>query len=374
MTSSDRDRAIATWLRGRIDEGRMPGGVWWVGGRDRPASVGAVGWAALEPEPEPARLDTLYDLASLTKPLATATLAVLLDQDGVIGLDDRCTSLLPEFRGGPYADVTLADLATHRSGLPAWRPLYVEARGREAVVRTIAAEPPDGARGAALYSDLGYLALGVAIERAAGSDLARLFRERVAAPLGLQDIGYGVDSDRAARVAPTERGNVHERALAGERGRRDRFRRHLIRGAVHDGNAHALGGTAGHAGLFGTAEEVARIALAWLADGPLGLEEGSRRRILRPANPGGERTVGLVLARASGAARGILPDDAPGHLGFTGTSLWIVPERGQVAVLLTNRVHPEVDPGDFQDVRRGFHARALATVPPPADPAARGLE
>ena len=359
MNSLDRDRAIGTWLEGRVAESRMPGAVWWVGGPDRDTSHGAVGCAALEPTREAARVDTIYDLASLTKPLATATLAALLERDGGFDLENGCAELLPEFRGSPYADVTYADLAVHRSGLPAWRPLYVRARDRESALCEIAAESPEGARGSTLYSDLGYLALGIAIERAAGRDLAALFQERIAAPLGLRDTGYGVDPTRVASVAPTERGNAYERRLAGERGRGHRFRDRLIRGAVHDANAHALGGVAGHAGLFGTSADVARIALAWLADGPLGLDAKARSRILRPVFAGADRTVGLVLARASRAARGVLPDDAPGHVGFTGTSVWVVPGTGEIAVLLTNRVHPEVASADFQDVRRGFHRLAF---------------
>ena len=141
-----------------------------------------------------------------------------------------------------------------------------------------------------------------------------------------------------------------------------RFRDRLLRGEVHDANAHGLGGVAGNAGLFGTAAEVARIAEEILSPGRLELGEGARRRLLRPV--AGGRTVGMGLAAASGATRGILPGEAPGHTGFTGTSFWLLPRSRGVLVLLTNRVHPHVPAWSFQPVRRGFHRVAVRSPAP----------
>jgi CubicO group peptidase (beta-lactamase class C family) len=207
------------------------------------------------------------------------------------------------------------------------------------------------------YSDLGYILLGATLERAGGRSLPRLFAETVARPLGLTHTRYAGSSPPLDGAAATERGNAYERGLAGERGRNFAWRTHVLRGEVHDANAARLGGAAGHAGLFGTAEEVARLAREILEPRSLRLGEPARRRLLDPS--AGGRTVGFVTAATSSAARGILPPVAPGHTGFTGTSLWLDPDRGRLFVLLTNRVHPEVGPRDFQLVRRAFHRTAL---------------
>lgn len=353
---------VREFLSARAREGRMPGAAWWVGAEDGPVSHGAVGFALLEPTREPATPETPFDLASLTKPLGTAVLAAGLAED-VLPIDDPVARFVPEVAGSPYAEVTLRELGAHRGGLPAWRPLYLQARDAPSYARRIASEPPACPRGASLYSDLGYLLLGFAIARAAGRPLDALFETRVASPLGLRRTGYAGRGGRFPDAAATERGNVYERRLAGTEGEGYAWRETTIRGTVHDGNAWGLGGIAGHAGLFGTAEEVARIALAVLRPERLGLGRSSRDLWLRPATGSGGRSFGWLLARDSDSARGILEDEAVGHLGFTGTSVFVEPASGRVHVLLANRVHPEVPSEDFTEVRRGFH-RAAAGVRP----------
>jgi len=351
-----------------VDAGRAPGAVWWVERGGVPVSHGAAGAAATEPERDAAAEDTVYDLASLTKPLSTALLAALLEGEGALELDQACGRFLPELRRSPWSEVTLLELGTHRSGLPAWEPLYLSGTGRRSYLRAIAALAPTTTRGQVLYSDLGYIALGIAVERAAGRPLDVLFRERVATVLGLARTGFAVGDGPWARAAPTERGNAYERRLAGSRAGGARFRDHLLRGEVHDGNAFGLGGVAGHAGLFGTAEEVARIARAILSAAPnlAGLTSGARARLLSEQPAGSGRTFGFVTAAGSTAAAGVLPPTAPGHVGFTGTSIWLLPGIDAVVVLLTNRVHPEVEDVDFQPVRLAFHRAAaglLASAP-----------
>jgi CubicO group peptidase (beta-lactamase class C family) len=330
----------------------MPGASWWVGGPEGAVSSGAVG-EATEATP--------YDLASLTKPLATSLLAVILEREGRLSLGVTLGAAFPELRSTPYAAATLKDAAFHRAGFPAWKPLYLDGATREDYVASIAATGPAGPSGATLYSDLGYLLLGFAIERAGGAALDRLFEERVARPLSLPRCGFAGRSDRFRDAAPTERGNAYERRLAGPEAPADRFRDELIRGAVHDGNAWGLGGVAGHAGLFGTAVEVARIALALLEPPRLGRPRGSFEAMLGPSDAGG-RTLGMLSAQHTESVRGILADDAVGHFGFTGTSLWIEPSSSRVYVLLTNRVHPAVPPYDFIATRRGFHSAAVSVT------------
>ena len=333
----------------------MPAAQWWVGGPDGPASKGAQGSDVTEGTP--------FDLASLTKPLVTSLLAVLLEREGRLPLASTLGSLFPELRSTPYGPATLRDVASHRAGLPAWKPLYLEGVTREDYLRSIAATSAE-VPGSTQYSDLGYLLLGFAVERAGGAALDRLFEERVARPLGLSRCGFPGRSDRYRDAAPTERGNAYERRLAGASHDDPRFRGEPIRGSVHDGNAWGLGGVAGHAGLFGTAEDVARIALALLEPPRLGRPRGIFESMFRPVEGEGSRTFGFVTASQTESVKGVLAADAVGHFGFTGTSLWIEPAGARVYVLLTNRVHPEVPAEDFVPTRQAFHRAAVSLTAP----------
>ena len=349
------------FLRGEIERGAMPGAAWWVGSPRNVVAQGASGLAAREPRPVPLRSSTPFDLASLTKPLATALLAVILDRERLLSLDATIASVLPELSGSSFGQATLRDVAAHRAGLPAWMPLYLSGATSEAYLATIArcerAAPP----GATVYSDLGYLLLGFAVERASGSPLDRQFDERIARPLGLARCGFASASRSFADAAATEEDRAYERALALPAGLSHGPRTKIGRGEVHDGNAWGLGGVAGHAGLFGTAADVAAIALAILDPGLLGLAQDALRPMLHSVAEGrGFRTVGFVRAADSETVGGVLPDDAVGHLGFTGTSVWIDTGRSRVYVLLTNRVHPRVPEASFVPTRRGFHALAAA--------------
>ena len=345
--------AIGPFLARCVERGRMSGASYWVGRPRHVLAHGAVGRVAVAGERVTEA--TPFDLASLTKPLATATLYLLLEQEGTIEGRASIETWLPEAAGTPLGRLPLECLASHDSGLPAWAPLAARARDLAGylaeIVRLVATEP--GPRG--VYSDLGYILLGAALERATGTDLARLFERRIAWPLGLSRLGFAAAGRGDA--AATEEGNEYERVLAGAAGAGYRWRTRIPRGEVHDANAHGLGGVAGHAGLFGTAEEVACVCGEWLEPERLPLGASARERLLRAASSDG-RTLGLVLAAHSRAARGVLPDNAPGHTGFTGTSLWLDPQVGGIYVLLTNRVHPRVVPRDFQYLRRGFHRLA----------------
>ncbi|MCP3978970.1 MAG: beta-lactamase family protein [bacterium] len=345
-----------------LEGGRFPGACWWVEVEGRDPLCGVLGSAEVEPGNRELQLDTPFDLASLTKPLSTALLLVLLEQRGKLALDARLDSVLARFRGTPYANVTLLDLATHRSGLPAWSPLYVEATDLDGYLDAIAGSVPDVSRGETRYSDLGYIVLGAVLERVAGRALPQLFDALIARPLGLARAAFAVDGSRAGDAASTECGNLFERMLAGDAGQGHAWREEIPAGEVHDANAHTLGGAAGHAGLFGTCEDVASIAREILCGETLGLAGRQRERLLRLAPDSKDRTVGFVAASASKAARGVLPDDAPGHVGFTGTSLWLDPAASGFYVLLTNRVHPYVETSDFQEIRREFHRAALAAI------------
>ncbi len=347
---------VARFLEQQIDQRRMPGAVARVSGPDGTLGEWVLGRAALEPAPLDASIATLYDLASLTKPLCTALALAMLEQQGSCVLDCPVVEWLPELDGSPYANVSLLQIGAHGAGFPAWRPLYLRGGTTDAFLAAIATEPPEAPE-PTRYSDLGYLCLGVAVERIAGRSLDSWFADSVAGPLGLSGIGFATVVD-TSNAAPTERGNVYERTLAGAAGEGHGWRTELIRGEVHDGNAHALGGVAGHCGLFGILDDVAALARELLRPRTLPLGDRARRRLFEEAFPGARRSLGFVLADASDAARGVFDNDAPGHVGFAGPSLWFEPDRGRVYVLLTNRVHPVVDTADFQPVRAGFHRAA----------------
>jgi CubicO group peptidase (beta-lactamase class C family) len=351
--------AILRLLSGEVEGGRLPGASWRVEDADGVVEEGAVGFACLTPRREPATLQTPYDLGSLTKPLATAPALLRLHRDRRLDLRAPAAEAIEELRGAVYGTASLLEIGAHRAGFPAWKPLYLTARTLDDMLLAIARSDPAGPIGTTLYSDLGYMVLGAAAMRASGTTLDRLFEDGVARPLSLPRIGFAGPGSRFSDAAATERGNGYERRMAGEAGTGFAWREEIPRGEVHDGNAHLLGGVAGHAGLFGTAAEVAAIGLAMLASAPLALGPEERDVLLRPVAGPGSRTFGFTLAALSWAARDALPPDAPGHTGFTGTSLWLDPERGAVYVLLTNRVHPHVDDRrDLQPLRREFHRLA----------------
>jgi CubicO group peptidase (beta-lactamase class C family) len=354
---------LAEFLRAQVSAGSFPGAAWLVSSNGRVVDEGAVGDAVVVPQRVAATPETLYDLASLTKPLATALLAVRLQATGRLQLDDLVARHLPEWRTGDDRDgLTLLDLLTHRSGLPAWVPLYLYAHDVPGRVTHLAAMPRTGAPLVGVtYSCPNYLLAGFAVERAGGDRLDALFRKLVAEPLGLDEILFRPDPGLLTRIAATETGNARERELAGAAGDGyNAWRTDVIHGEVHDNNAHTLGGVAGNAGLFGTARGVARLAGLFLPGGPLlGDEERSLFGHNFTSGLEQDRAVGFQLATTPGCSAGPgIGTRGFGHTGFTGTSLWIDPEARRVVALLTNRVHPRFREFDMNAVRREFHALA----------------
>jgi len=346
----------------------FPGAVLAVGRSGRLAHLAAFGRLSYEPGADAAAPDTIYDLASLTKVVVTTTIAMTLVDEGRLDLDARVSTFVPGFRGGAKDRVTLRQLLSHSGGLAWWAPLYRDTEGKAAYLDAIAAmdlayEP--GAR--SVYSDLGFILLGNALERLAGaSSFEDLARERVLDPLGMKDSGYRPPAALGPRIAPTER---------------DPWRGRLLRGEVHDENAAALGGVAPHAGLFGTAGDLGRLAGMLLGGGAI-----DGRRVVSGATvalftrgagvPGSSRALGWDTPGDGSARRSSVPGEPGyssagsllsgrsfGHTGFTGTSLWMDPDRGAFVILLTNRVHPTRENDAIRAVR-----------PAVADAVVRGLE
>jgi CubicO group peptidase (beta-lactamase class C family) len=333
----------------------FPGAVLGVGGRAGLAHLRAFGRLSYAPDAAEVRTDTLYDLASLTKVIATTTLAMILVDEGRLDLDACVSSFDPGFHGGPKDRVTLRQLLTHSGGLQWWAPLYRELTGRPAYVGRIVAMDlayPPGTK--TVYSDLGLILLGDVLERLAGAPLDEAARRRIFEPLGMRDTQFLPPSALRPRIAPTED---------------DPWRGRVLRGEVHDENAFALGGVAPHAGLFGTAPDLARFARMLLGGGAL---EG--RRIVSSATvelfttragvPGSSRALGWDTPTDETGRRSSVPGEAGyssagslfstrsfGHTGFTGTSMWMDPERDLFVILLTNRVHPTRENNAIQAVR-----------------------
>lgn len=342
---------IQAALQSAVDDGVFPGAQLAVRRRGELQCLLVAGRLSSDPSGLPVQASTVYDLASLTKPLATVTSLLLLIQRAKVGLDDPVQQVLAELEGTPIGQATVRDLLTHRSGLPGWRPLYerLEARDivlgfsdgnqlvKQHVLRMIGDEPLIYARGERnVYSDLGFMLLGFLVERLSGMTLDRWCEEAIIRPLGADPLTFFPMAERpqsridVSRIAPTEQ---------------DQWRNRLLRGEVHDENAAAMGGVAGHAGLFGTAESVLAISGAWLRaycgnesilDGELARQFATRQE----STTGSSWALGWDTPSVQSSSGSCFSERSFGHLGYTGTSLWIDPLCELEVVVLSNRVHP----------------------------------
>lgn len=374
-------KKISDFLETRIDAGDFPSAVYLVAEKGEIKFHDALGYAVVEPESVEARLDTIYDVASLTKPLVTALMAAQQIEDKDTKLDSKIGDLFPAFTDTPIANRTIKDLATHSSGLPAWKPIYLltESPSQSNIGEVIANAELEDVGAKVTYSDLNFIALALVIE-GARPDLE--FDLEVATRLGLtrtyfNPLSRGFDRDE---IAASENGNAYERQTCVELGYLERqpeggfqnkFRNDLIWGEVHDGNAYFMGGVAGHAGLFSTAEEVFKIAQQFLPNHTQLLNPETCELFRTNFTPGlnEDRSFGFQLASTEGSTAGSkMSPGSFGHTGFTGTSLWIDPVKERVFVLLTNRTHNHQLPFvNINATRRTFHdlaAELLDHTPP----------
>lgn len=372
MKQGERHEEISNFLAGRIAAGDFPSAVYLVAERERVVFHDALGHAVREPALRPVALDTIYDLASLTKPLVTGLITARRVESGDISLDEEVRHYLPEFDAGDKRHITVRQIVTHTSGLAAWRPLYITTGGRrEDALRVIAAEPLESEPGAHVrYSDLGFITLGFLLERITGSRLADIARHEIFAPLNLKRTFFNPEMAMQTEMAACELGNRYERQMCGEMKTGEGYtgwREGLIWGEVHDGNAHFLGGAAGHAGLFSTASETLQIARQFL-EKTSGLLSPQTCALFRTNMTEGleeARSFAWQLAATKDSTAGtLLPSESFGHTGFTGTSCWIDPQHERIFLLFTNRTHaarslPFVN---INSVRRRFHSLAFAAL------------
>jgi CubicO group peptidase (beta-lactamase class C family) len=361
---------ITSLLTSRIHAGDFPSAVYIVAENSQVVFAGALGDAVRGPEQVPASFRTIYDLASLTKPLVTGLLCARLVESGEINLDDSIARHLPEFLRNDKRDITIRHLVSHSSGLPAWRPLYLLSESPERALEAIAGEDLMRKPGEkVVYSDLGFIALGFLLQRLAGVGLPQLAQKEIFEPLRLETTFFNPTAAYRTGIAACETGNAYERDMC-ERDFPDRsysaWRSELIWGEVHDGNAHFLGGAAGHAGLFSNAEETLRLANQFLGNHSKLLSDATCRLFCQNLTEGlnEARSFAWQLAVTKDSTAGpSLPGTAFGHTGFTGTSCWIDSQTERVFILLTNRTHSRALPfANINAVRREFHTLAVAAL------------
>jgi len=361
---------ISALLRNHIEAGDFPSAVYLVTERGQQIFADALGHAVVEPYRIAASLQTIYDLASLTKPLVTGLLCALRADAGELALDSAVAHYLPEFERTDRQMITVRQLLTHTSGLPAWRPLYILADAEpDRVLGVIAMEDLEYQPGTrVVYSDLGFITLGFLLERLTGKLLSDLARLEIFETLRLQSTFFNPEIAMQTGIAACEAGNAYERATTKEMGTPEynNWRQKLIWGEVHDGNAHFLGGAAGHAGIFSTANETARIAAQFVAAETEIFSPRTCELFRTNMTEGLEeaRSIAWQLAATPLSAAGTaLPPDSFGHSGFTGTSCWIDPTHERIFILLTNRTHVRPLPfANINSVRRAFHTLAVAAL------------
>lgn len=361
---------ISGFLAERIAASDFPSAVYLVAERGTAMLADPLGNAVAGQTPIPATQDTIYDLASLTKPLVTGLLCSRSIEAGELTLDSSVAHYLAEFDRTDKQDITVRQLLTHTSGLPAWQPLYILAEGdRDRAVGAIASLQLEHKPGThVVYSDLSFILLGFLLERMTGNRLSQLARQEIIDALKLERTFFNPEKAMQTGIAACEIGNAYEREMWSDSGGsayRD-WRQDLIWGEVHDGNAHFLGGAAGHAGLFSTARETSVLAQQFLAGESKLLQAKTCNLFRQNMTPGLEeaRTLAWQLAATKDSTAGPdLPADSFGHTGFTGTSCWIDPQHERVFILLTNRTHARKLPfANINSVRRTFHTLAVAAL------------
>lgn len=356
--SAEKLAQIDEAVRQAIDRGQLPGAVVVIVHRGRVIFRKAYGLRSREPAKVAMTPEIVFDLASLTKPIATATSIVLLIEQGKLRPTDRLAQHLPAFRRKETDGITLAQLLLHTSGFVADNPLSDYRNGRaEAIKRLYALKPVTEPGKRFTYSDVNYILLGEVVEKVSGLPLDQFAHKHIFAPLGMNETGFRPEGKLKARCAPTQQ----------------RDGKWLV-GAVHDPRAALLGGVAGHAGLFSTADDLAVYAQMLINGGEYG-----KRRILSPATvrlmtkphpvPKGQRTYGWDVRTGYSSNRGtVFPaGESFGHTGFTGTSIWIHPRSETAVIFLSNRVHPD-GKGNVTKLRGQVATIAATAILKPVDP------
>jgi uncharacterized protein YbbC (DUF1343 family)/CubicO group peptidase (beta-lactamase class C family) len=371
---------IDTIVEAEIAKKQLPGAVVLVGRQGKVVWRRAYGNRALEPQQETMTTDTIFDLASLTKVVATATSVMILVERGLVRLGDPVSRYIPEFAENGKRAITVEHLLVHRSGLIADNDIRDYEQGPEKAIENIWRLAPLSEAGSKMiYSDVNFIVLAELVRRVSGKAIDQFARENIFEPLGMKDTGYKPSDVLKARIAPTEQRGGADQNRSREGAAREGATtqpEHWMRGEVHDPRSYLLGGVAGHAGLFSTADDLAIYCQMILNGG-----EYQGRRILSPmgvarmteARPsagnmkdGNSRGLGWDVYSSFSANRGdLFPIGSFGHTGFTGTGLWLDPISETFVVFLSNRVHPTLDskkPADVGSLRSRIASVVAAAI------------
>ncbi len=366
---------ISKFLQSRIDAQDFPSANYLIAEKGEIVFCDALGFAVVEPEKIEAKVDTIYDLASLTKPLVTGLLCAKLIENGKLDLEQTVEFYLPElsrdleFSIFDNSDTTISELLFHTSVLPAWKPFYLFIQIRNEILNEIAKTIPNLEQSKVIYSDLNFLILTFLIEKLYRKRIDGIAKQEIFAPLNLENTFYNPPKDLQKRIAASELGNAYEKQISIESGfdvSKYDWRDYQLWGEVHDGNCWFMNGVSGHAGLFSTAEEIFKIARQFLANQTTLLKPETCElfRTNFTPNLNEARSVAFQLAATKDStASEALAKDSFGHLGFTGTSLWIEPETERIFILLTNRTHARELPfANINETRRRFHELAAEAL------------
>jgi len=342
----------------------FPGAVLGIGHRGKRTTL-LVGKFTYAPDAPRVTSETIYDLASLTKVVATTTMAMILVDRGLLDINRRIAEFLPDFippfdlATGPLwtarEEVTVRHLLAHTSGLPGYEQFFLRARKKSHLIEealALSLEESPGQK--AVYSDVGFILLGEILERASKVPLDIFCQREIFAPLGMRSTCFNPPAELLPRIAPTEQDNL--------------FRKRLICGEVHDENAWVMGGIAGHAGLFGTADDLAVFCQMMLDEGNAGGKQLIEAKTVReftqalPCPQGDAHALGWGRRSEPFSSGKYFSPMSYGHLGYTGTSIWIDPEKQLFVILLTNRVHPTRENDAIRAFRPVIHDAVVETV------------
>ena len=374
---------ISDFLQSRIAARDFPSAVYLIAEKGEIVFTDALGFAVVEPERIKANLDTIYDLASLTKVLVTGLLCAILIESGEINLSDKISQYFNEFDTDDKREITIENLLTHTSGFVGWQPFYLlddfssfnketysdlpdEKMNRFILKKIGELSLENLTNSKVIYSDPNFLLLGFLVEKSRKSDLRSLAVKDIFAPLGLIRTFVGGLGTLKKEIAASEFGNEFEKQTCADLGfdvSKYNWRDYQIWGGVHDGNSYFMNGVSGHAGLFSTAFETFKIAQQFLANQTVLLKPETCKlfRTNYTPNFNEARSIAFQLAETKDStASEALAKDSFGHLGFTGTSLWIEPESERIFILLTNRTHARELPfANINQTRRRFHELAV---------------
>lgn len=349
---------IKNYLLNEVEKGTFPGFCYLIGTKDKIIEFDYGGYRSLIPHKKEAIPECIYDLASLTKPIATASLFVKLQEDKIINFNDKISKYFPQFKQIDKEDITILDLLIHTSGFQGWFPLYLKADNLTEAINLIASFPLAHKPGnKVIYSCLGYIILTAILEKITAQNIQFLFNKLIRSKLNLSSTFFNPDKNLKSSIAPTENHNNYEKKLSEELNLNfNKYRNYLIWGEVHDSNCYFLGGLTGNSGLFSNIFDLYEIAKLFITPSSLFSDE-TLQLFYKNFTPfdNEHRSIGWKLASSSDSPAKFLSPFSIGHSGFTGTSLWIEPSEKNIYILLTNRIHPEVNNVNMNDIRQSFH-------------------